>query len=266
MNACEIRAAVRAYHRIQDVLDADVTGHLSTFLKWVEGACGSVTSTSETSHWARDMVGPVLAAGMGAAVYAREVHSPMGMLRIFGVTGNYPLTSQAAWKLMAPYCWEPVLSERSLDNIRRLSGLRLNKLSAEPSPVDALEELTRFHSGEFSRQMAKWLSEYFQEHAGVADDTPYADEYRSTIANLSAMNDRGELAQSTGMVHGAFTRDEWAELIHGRLPPSRIELRAGYIVTKKFLVEYWERWNVQKEPPASGTLLSVGPTTCRDSG
>jgi hypothetical protein len=262
MTAAEVRAAVRAYHRIQDVLDADVAGHLETFLKWVEGACQAVTETSPTSRWARDMVGPVLAAGMGAAVFAREVRSPMGMLRIFGVIGNYPLTSQAAWRLMAPYCWEPVLSVRSLDQIRVKSGLRFNKLPADPGPVDVLEELTRFHSGEFSRQMAKWLAEYFQRHAGVADDTLYADKYRSTIANLSVMNDRGEMAQFTSLIHGPFTREEWGELIRGRLPQSRLELRAGYIVTKKFLVEYWERWNRQKDP----TVLSVGPTTCRDSG
>ena len=248
MTAHEVRAAVRAYHRIQDVLDADVTGHLETFLKWVEGACQAVTETSPTSRWARDMVGPVLAAGMGAAVFARDVRSPMGMLRIFGVTGNYPLTSQAAWKLMAPYCWQPVLDEREITAIRRQSGLRLNKLPADPSPIEVLEELTRFHCGDFSRQMSRWLCEYFQEH-GLAD-TPYGEEYRSTTANLSVMNDRGEMAQFTSLVHGPFTREEWGELIRGRLPQSRLELRAGYIVTKKFLVEYWERWNTHVESPA----------------
>ena len=245
MNAAEVRAAVRAYHRIQDVLDADgATGYLGAFQSWVESACRDVTEAAPTSQWARGMVGPVLAAGMGATVYAREVHSPMGMLRIFGVVGNYPITSQAAWKLMAPYCWEPVLSERSIDNIRRQSGLRLNKLPLDPSPVDALEELTRFHSGEFSRQMAKWLSEYFQEHC--LDNTPYGEEYCSALHNLSVLNDRGEMAKFRSLVHGQFTREEWGELIRGRLPQSRLELRAGYIVTKKFLVDYWERWNQTK--------------------
>ena len=243
MTAAEVRAAVRAYHRIQDVLDADVTGHLETFLKWVEGACHAVTETAPTSQWARDMVGPVLAAGMGAAVFAREVRSPMGMLRIFGVTGSYPLSSQAAWKLMAPYCWEPVLSVRSINQIRVKSGLLLNKLPADPSPVDALEELTRFHSKEFARQMAHWLSEYFQEH-GLAN-TPYGEEYRTALHNLFALNDRGDMAQFRSLIHGQFTREEWAELIRGRQPQSRIEWRAGYITTKKFLVDYWERWNGQ---------------------
>jgi hypothetical protein len=259
MNACEVRAVVRAYYHIQNLLDADTQGHLGAFLQWAESACWEATEASGPSRWARDIVGPVLAAGLGAASYAREVTNPGGMLRIFGLIGDHALPSLSAWGIMQPYCLNHVVCEEALANIRRQTGLRLNKLPADPSPLDLLEELTRPRSSELCTQVAHWIAEYFRDHA--LDDTLYSETYRSSLAGLDGLNERGEMAQLVGLpsiMHGKFTRKEWAEIICGRVPRARVEMRAGYLTTRKFLIEYWERWNTHK----SETAFPVISTGC----
>lgn len=254
MSAAEVRGTVLAYQRIRALLNQPLTDHtrerFEAFLRSTEEACRLVTAHSAPARWARSIVGPVLAAGLGAAIYLRDDYTnPGGALRVFGLAGERALTSQAAWKLMQPYIWEPVVSEQVLGEIRRHSDLQLHRLPRDPSPVDVLEELTRPRSGGFPVQVSHWLAEYFRE-----SQTPYSVAYANILADLVAANDRGdfEVAQRASLVHGRFTREEWAELIRGRVPQSRLEVRASYLVVRQFLADYWAKWNPQAKRLAAG--------------
>jgi hypothetical protein len=247
MTAAEVRGTALVYHSIQEVLNQPLTEDAKTqchgFLHWAEQECQVVTETSAPARWARSMVGPVLAAAVGAAAWMRDqVPSANIALRIFGLTGDRPLSSQAAWNLIQPCLGEPALNEQALFKIRRQTGLLL-KLPAEPNAVDVLEELTRPRSGVFPVQVSRWLADYFREHNG--DDTCYAAHYRNALADLKTLNDRGDLVQMTGShgVSGRLSKQDWEALIHRRLPLSRLETRAGYTVARQFVVEYWEKWN-----------------------
>ncbi len=257
MSPSETRATVTAYHRVQSLLNQplpdDVKDGFREYLAYAETACLNATRNSAPARWARSIVSPVLAAGVGAALpYWRDDPANAGAaLRMFGLTGERSLTSQAAWKLMQPYIWEPVVSEQVLATIRRKTALRLNRLPPDPAPADVLIELTRSRTGGFPVQMSHWLAEYFREHR--QDEGPYCEVYRRTLVDLSVQNQRGELVQYTGpgSVHGRYTREEWEELIRGRVPESRLEVRAAYLVVKQFIAEYWAKWNPQKTLAAS---------------
>ncbi len=253
MTVSEVRGTVLAYHRIRALLNQpqpltdDTKARFNAFLRTAEDACRAVTGNSVPARWARSMVGAVLAAGLGAAVnyWRDDIPTPSSALRVFGLIGERPLTAAAAWKLMQPYVWEPALGEQTLAEIGRKASLRLHKLPPDPSPVDVLVDLTRPRSDSFSVQMSLWLAEYFRQECDAA--TTYGVLYRSTLAELLAHNRTGEMALLTGpaMVHGRPTREDWEDLIHGRIPRDRLALRAGYLVVRQFLTDYWEQWHKQ---------------------
>ena len=74
--------------------------------------------------------------------------------------------------------------------------------------------------------------------------------YRKILADLSKLDYREELMAANGICY-QLDRGDWEALLHGRLPKSRLESRAGYAVTKKFVVEYWRKWNPQKDTGVS---------------
>ena len=65
------------------------------------------------------------------------------------------------------------------------------------------------------------------------------------LEDLEVANQRGELVHlvdpAAAVPH--HSREEWQELLAWRVPQARLELRAGYLVTRQFLVDYWEQWN-----------------------
>jgi hypothetical protein len=252
MTSAHVRSTVTAYYRIRGLLaeplPEDLQACLAETLARIENDCRLVTGNSAPSRWARSIVGTVLTAGLGACCYMRgEIANPSALLRVFGLVGEHALSSQAAWNLVKPYAWEPVIGDGTLAELRRRSSLRLHRLPADPGPADVLLEMTRPRSGAFAVHLARWLAEYFREHAGPQHATTYADHYRATLADLITANERGEMAYLTGQVSGSLTRDEWGELIRGRVPPSRLELRAGYLTTRQFLVDLWRQWNPEKQ-------------------
>lgn len=258
MTAPEVRTTVLAYHRIQDLLTEPLPSttreRFQGFLEETEKVCHDVSATSIPSRWARAMVGPVLAAGLGATIYMREdVASPSAALRSFGLSGDRALSNQAAWNILQPYRGESVLSEKSLAAIRRVTGMKMQRLAADPGPVDVLLELTRMRAGNFAAKMTHWLTEYFRTHADA--DTPYGNLYRSTLHELSDYNRQGEMAHMVDSVldHTRYHRQDWEALVHGRMPQARLEMRAGFIVTKHFIADYWARWNPEvperRRPP-----------------
>jgi hypothetical protein len=141
------------------------------------------------------------------------------------------------------------VSEQALADIRRQAGLPL-KLSADPTPVDVLYELTRPRSGGFPSQLAFWLAEYFRDHA--AADNQYAKIYRDSLDSLTASSGDGAMAQIAGpqLLSGKLSKQDWESLIHGRVPLARLELRAGYAAARKFLADYWDRCTAKKTEPA----------------
>jgi hypothetical protein len=247
MSAAQVRGTALAYYRLKDLLiqplTTDTRNNFTGFLRWAEEACRVVTDSSIPARWACEAVGPVLGASVGAAAWMRgEVANPGAALRIFGLAGDRALSPQSAWALIQPYLHEPTLSEQSLTRIRQQAGVRL-KLSVAPTAVDVLVEMTRPRGGAFPVQVSHWLSDYFREHSG--DDTHFAALYRTTLDDLSSINARGELAQFTGSasISGTPTAEEWESMIHGRVPKSRLEARAGFKVARQFILDYWELWN-----------------------
>jgi hypothetical protein len=262
MTAMEIRSAVSAYYRIRECLNhpqsPEYAARLGELLADIERDCEAATEVALAPRWAKATVGPVLAAGVGAATWMRGALDNAGAaLRVFGLTGERALSPASAWGLVRPFCLEPVLSEQSLAAIHRRTGMRL-RLPTNPSPLDALDALTKPRNGEFAVKAAHWLAEYFRDHAGA--DTPFATLYRESLANLEATNATGEMAMMAGPngLNDRPTREEWESIIHGRVPHARLEVRAGYIVATRFVKEYWERWNVKsdcKKTLASGVAL-----------
>ncbi len=158
MTAAETRAAVLAYHRLRHLLtqplDAALRQRIVEMSASIEEACQGTTNRSAPSRWARQQVGPVLAAGLGASAWMRsEVPSAVAALRIFGLAGERSLSPLKASKIMQPYLWEPALSDSTVAEIRRRCGLRLQRLPANPSPIDLLVELTRPRSDGVSSRM-----------------------------------------------------------------------------------------------------------------
>lgn len=246
MTAAEIRGATLAYHQIRDLLKqpltTDARAHLADFLLSIEDQCQAITSASAPARWARKIVGPVLAAAVGASTWMRDdVPTVVAALRIFGLHGDTPLSNEAAWSLMRTHLSDTVLSEQTVTQVAFSTGLLL-KLPASPTPAQVLEELTRTRSGGFPSQVSRWLADYFRDHA--EEDNPFSDVYRTTLAELSASGVSGEVITHVG--HERLTSEDWECLIHSRLPQSRLELRAGYAAARRFIAEYWEKWNLSR--------------------
>lgn len=248
MTAAEIRATVLAYYRVRNLLSQSLTREdravFEDFLERAEEACRAASQASAPTRWARAHVGPVLAAGIGATRMGEET-TPVSALRMFGLAGEHALTAQAAWKMIQPYVWEPAVSAEVVAEVRRKTGFRMAKLSATPAPVDVLEELTRPRGCPFAVQVSHWLAEYFREHA--SDDDLYAGAYRSTWASLTSRNEQREMAQLTGSIHGHMERQDWLDLMHGKLPRFHVETRAAYIVVRRFITDYWAQWAERDE-------------------
>ena len=251
MNAALVRGYVVCYHRVRSLLrqplDPDVVADFEDFLSDVQGICRDITESCPPSQWARDQVGPVMAAGLGAATnYRNEVPNPTAALRVFGLSGNHALSGHAAWKMVLPYRWESIVPTQAIDDMRRMSGLRL-RLPHDPSPVDLLEELTRPRGGSFSLQLGHWLVDYFRDHAGA--NTHYAETYQEKLGDLIEANAKGDLSNSicANAIHGRPSRADWEALVIGRLPQSWLELRAGYATARHFMEDYWAKW---QERPA----------------
>jgi hypothetical protein len=208
-------------------------------MAWFEERCCQGTDRTATGRWARKSVGPVLAAALGAAVWRHdEVDNPGVALRIFGVVGDHVLSPAEAWAVMLPYLTMQTLDEATLEGIRSHAGLQLLKLPDAPTPTDVLLALTQRRSRDFPEEVAYWLSEYFREHAN--DDTPYGATYRAALAECQAANLRGELHHlaAPSQLGDCPSREDWDDLIAGRISARSLEQRAGYVVTKQFLLEY----------------------------
>ena len=169
MTNSEVRATAVAYYQIRELLNHPLPEKtrdtFNTFLQTVAEDCFTVSDTSAPSRWARGVVGPVLAAALGAAVYMRDdVPSPHAALRIFGLAGDRPLSSQSAWRLIQGYRDAPCLTDEMITEIGQKIGIRL-RLPPDPTIVDVLDDITRPRSGKFPVQVAHWLSQYFRESA-----------------------------------------------------------------------------------------------------
>ena len=268
MTAAQTRATVLAYQRIRELLPfhqypEEVQDHMNAFLCHVENLCQEATSNSEPGRWARSVVGPVLAAGLGATGYMREtVPNEATVLRIFGLIGDRSLSTKEAWLFVQRYAFEPVLSPEILAEVQRTSRVRLTKLPKNPNALDLLEELTRPRTDSFRIQLSRWVAEHFRLVGPTSDDI-YGAEFRRLLQDLEGVNTRGELAPVAGVnvAHGRrFTREEWAALLAGRIPQARLEERASYMVTRKFLIDYWKAWQkkVDRLKPFDSNTLACG--------
>lgn len=247
VTAAQVRALTLTYHKILELIDQplleETRDWFNDFLQSAAAQCDEITKGSAPGRWAKGEAGPVLAAAMGAAIHMRDrIPTASRALRVFGLHGDKALTNSAAWTLMQPYLWEPVLSPQAVAKIRHQCGLQL-KLPDNPNVIDVLEEVTRPRTGAFPAQVAHWLADYFQSHAGA--DTPSGQHYRRTLADLQVLNERKELLPSSGAraLSKPLTTKEWQALIDGHLPQYSLESKAGYAVARQFVSDYWTRWN-----------------------
>lgn len=248
MSAAEVRGSVIAYYKLREALNQAAPvrfeSRITKAMERIDHACQAITNGSGPAHWAARVIGPVLAAGAGAATWLGDVKTAATALRVFGLAGDHALTSQEAWAIVRPYQHEPILSERSLDDIRQKTWIRL-KLPEAPGPADVLVELTRQRSGHFAAQVGAWISEYFRGQAVTSKSAnPFCDLYWETIRTLQRMNDCGELLQAnaTSGLTPKMTPEDWADVLRGRLPQNRLESRAGHAVARQFITEYWQHW------------------------
>ena len=239
MTARHVRASVRAYFRLREIVrDPDIGERaipLEEAMAWIERDCYDVTSTASPSRWAREQVGSVLAAGMGSVVtFMRGVNTPINALRIFGLTGTRPPTNQQAWTIMDG---RPI-NDTMLAEVEQQAGVNL-RLPANPTKAEILNELARPHSNLFGVELAYRLAERFRDHR--------EEPYRKALAGLVAANDRGEMAASipSSLGHDRLSLEDWQEIVDGRIPLAKLEIRAGFIVARKFVEEYWEAWRVK---------------------
>lgn len=243
----EVRAIVRSYMKLRELQEsnafpASYASQIEKYCAMVEEDMRSVTSTSANSRWARDIVGPVLAAGMGAVTAMRDqVKTATAALRIFGLAGTHPMSNAAAWRMMAQYGkW---ISPKEAEEIQKQTGIKLDPRNLSLPAV--LQDLTRVRSIDFGLQMAYWLGCYFAR--GVPKDNEYTDYFRGVIGDLVTTNERGQMEISPE-VFGTrpFLAAEWEEVMQGRLPFQRLEVRASLLTTRKFVVDYWERHQVKQ--------------------
>jgi hypothetical protein len=254
MTASEIRATTLCYFRIRGLLDQPlpdpVRDMFNDFLQSTAATCHAITENSGPSRWARGIVGPVLAAAMSAAIWMREdVHSQVGALRIFGIAGERQMSTQKAWQLVRPYLSETVLSDSAIEEICQQVSMRLN-LPRDPTPIDLLEELTRRRSGHFPIEVSHWLNEHFREHPDSQD--AYARVYRRTLDDMTVLNARGGMEKSIA-AHwhsGVPSRQDWEEIVCGRMPLRWVEQRAANAAVRQFIVDYYDHWNAGRDKPS----------------
>ena len=250
MSMAEIRGVTLSYFRIRELLDQplpdDVREIFHDFMQSTAAACHLVTEGSAPARWCRSIVGPVLAAAVGSAIWMREeVSGSVGALRIFGLAGDRPLPNHASWRLVQPYLQEPALSRQALSEIRRLSRIRLN-LPADPTPVDVLEELTRRRAGQFPVEVSHWLNAHFRDH--MEDHNPYTDLYRRTLEDMAVLNEHGGMASSIGAYWaiGVPTREDWGCIVRGQMPQHWLQIRAANAAVRQFLADYYDKWQEGK--------------------
>ena len=244
LTAAEVRASALAYHQLEILLKHPLTPesraafeHLKTH---IEGLCEEVSGTCSPSRWARDCVGPVLAAALGAATYMREdIRTPTGALRVFGLSGSHTPTNAEAWRLAKAYLQCPVVPPTAIAELSAKMGVRLH-LNANPSPAELLTELSRPRASHFAMQVSQWLIAWFRLHS--ADDTNWGRIYREELVDLQRMNARRGFADGIKLPMIRLEKGDWEELIAGRLPERMLEYRAALVVTRRFLVEYWHQW------------------------
>lgn len=251
MTAAQVRSIVLVYSQIQRCIDwennSDARLRMEEFCGWAETSCRAVTgNASSAARWATGIIGPVLAAGMGAVTDLRKVDTASGALRIFGLTGTPGLSNQVAWELVKPYRFEAAVPESAVADMRKATGLMLSKLSRAPRPADVLVELTRHHSSEFGSQMTHLLIDYFRRNALA--DNEFAKLYRDSLENLFSVNESREALQDGTLIlpRARMVAAEWEEVLSGRAPQKKLEERAGVMATKHFVVSYWERWRKPK--------------------
>lgn len=244
MTAGEVRGTALAYYRLKGImknnpLPPQARASFTEFIRMAELDCGILAEGTAPGRWTCKIVGPVLAAAMGSATYMRGlVHEPVGALRIFGLSGTRALPPPIAWKLMQPYLAAATLPPEAVADLARRSNLRL-KLPPFPSPVEALEELTRHRCGSFAAQVGYWLAESFRENSAVKNS--YTDLYRRTMAGMADISE-----EYVNGFHGRMSREDWECMMAGKTPQSVMELRASYVVARQFLTDYWERWQEKK--------------------
>jgi len=248
MTAPEVRAVAIFYFRTRETLSRleqplqpELLTPLTDLLHSIEQSCATLTEGSAPAKWAKEMVGPVLAAAVGAAAWMRrDVPSALAAQRIFGLAGSQALSSNAAWKLVRPYLHEPLLSERTLADLAVKTGLELKP--KDNSPVEVIIELTRPRSAGFATDVGRWIKEYFRENGDAI--TPYGVLYRRVVEEMATQNEQTYSATST--VHGEVTREDWQVLVNGKVPRKWVEHRAAYSVTRQFIADYWDKWQVKK--------------------
>ncbi len=259
LSAAKVRGLAFCYYRVRELsnqpLPDEVKEHFCDFLASTHEALYEVTENVQASRWARAIVGSVLAAAMGAAVYLRAQHcTTHATLRFYGLTGSHGMTSQTAWKLVQPYVWEPVLTAGAVADITRQSGLVLH-LPKDPSAVDVLVELTRPRGAGFPGQVGHWLVEFFRENHD--EQNRYAEIYRNNLVAIQDLNERGELMARSNGLRGPMEREDWEQVIKGRLPRPWVEVRAGYAAARAFVEDYWKQWNPRRAEKAEKEVEHV---------
>lgn len=256
MTSLEVRAVVTAYYRIMSLIDGENPpwnfAPLNTYADDMFDLCDQLSAHTTAGRWASDIVGPVLAAGMGASTDMRSIASPSDLLRCFGLSGDRPLSPKEAWRVVKPYAYEPVLHPNSLRAIENVSNMVFRKLPPDPGPVDVLVELTRHRSAPFLAQLARWIAEKFREPA----ENKYTELYAKTLKDLQVQNIVGEYANIAAHALGAsrrFSREDWECILAGRVPAFRLEERASYVAAKAFILDYYAHCR-EKEPNAKIAL------------
>ena len=246
MTSLEVRAIVSTYYRLAAA--AECPGELSLWLEDLQadlrGWCENLSSYTSAGRWASEIVGPVLAAGMGASTDMRTIASPSDLLRCFGLTGDRPLSPKEAWRIVRTYIHEPILHPNSLRAIENVSNMVFRKLPPNPGPVDVLVELTRHRSAPFLAQLARWIAEKFREPA----DNQYTKLYAKTLKDLQVQNIVGEYGAIAHHALGAsrrFSREDWECILAGRVPALRLEERASYVASKQFILDYYAQCRVK---------------------
>lgn len=264
----EVRAVVTAYQRATALLPSTqypsgIQDDLNSFLCRCTDFCQEISGHSDPGRWARTIIGPVLAAGMGATVDLRETRGAMGVLRAFGLAGERRLFDHEAWLTVRPYAHEQVLSAETIADVTRRTGLRLTRLPPNPGPADLLEELTRPRCLSFVLQMTRWLGEHFRPRGGCGCHDHFSQAYHQRRVELGRMNEALELAPITGarvLTGHRMTRSDWVHMLAGRVPDHRLDESASLSVTKEFLLEYWQRCTGAHKKPVENPRNGIDST------
>lgn len=244
MTRAEVRGSVLAYYRIKEIenhpFPDPLKQVLAEFCCEVEKGCTDFVKRAAATRWACGHLGPVLSAAVAAAYPTAERHNYVtSVLKAFGLAGERSLSSPIAWRIMLPYVHEPVVSEQVVAKIARDTSLRLRPHTA-PTPVELLAEMTRPRGGKFPVQVGKWLAEKIQE---MPIESHYGALYQKTLDEFTSLNATGENAQYiSSHVHGEMNREDWVEVLNGRIPRHRLEARASYATARQFISDYCELW------------------------